>query len=958
MSESTWTISVKTVSSYSSELHAESNFNITVDPNESISSIYQKIELQTGLKADQQRLIYRGRLITAQSQLDSIQPNDHISDINGLGDGHTIHLVPRPSHVSTETNASTDSTAASTANSAPEMSFLPGGGTSGFFATSGPGFLAALLGMNPSSEGIHVETINSDGTSFRRSNSGNNSSSRRRNRNSHIRTVDDPLHPEPCQMEVIRQSLLTMHTIMNSQDDLRSKNASHPLLSTRRWYKGQWLDVKDTVNQWLEATIVDIMTPDEIIILDANRRSTLAQSSKSHVIKYEDEAVGSHDYDGRLKLLLEPSQNPNDRRLADLNDDEDLVGFRERAGNEHVQLLLVHFNSWPHRWDEWIRSDSDRIRPFRTRSRHIKKANQFCPEPESEFRNENVTNIRSVEDDDIESVALLPEVLRTMTNVQTLYEEAIHENLFSQKKEAVNKLNQIQLYDLSIAMKCERLNSENGGLEYERGVIHDIVTAAGMTFENPKNVDLESLDDESQMVLYKLLISSNVKNEKDKDTYPWIGTERVTDLDELDDHAKQNHKDQADRYRKTLDKKKLQDLAPLLDRLGRILIDAAPHVASIAASLPERENDQKVDKDEKMSSRVAITDNEESADVHLSDMNDDEALVSTSNVPMTDDNEREDESISPDHVDFVNGFINHRENGSSFRRRAHSSDRGSSLLSAYLSNIIGNGSNAPQGGRPGNVDVHIHAIVTGPGGVPINPMSGLFPNRNGTTDFNTARQSTPQPTVHPSAEANEDLFSDLYATTVEPSDDVEIEDDHPVADDEDESDDDASVYSLDMPDLDVRGSSSSSSESEVGGGEFSDDSDEDMPSVCERRGEDSSDDGSENVCTSNNLDRVREDLVVQDEIQSLDDTNPISNYVDQSAENICDDSMTQLYFDTSEPITEDIPIVENEHSDVIEEELQSSGSSQEEVPSVAQVDNEDDSSSPTRGWFHRMLRRM
>jgi hypothetical protein len=307
----------------------------------------------------------------------------------------------------------------------------------------------------------------------------------------------------------------------------------------------------------------------------------------------------------------------------------------------------------------------------------------------------------------------------------------------------------------------------------------------------------------------------------------------------------------------------------------------------------------------------------------------------------------------------VNGFINHRENGSNFRRRAHSSDRGSSLLSAYLSNIIGSGSNAPQGGRPGNVDVHIHAIVTGPGGVPINPMSGLFPNRNGTTDFNPARQSAPQPTVHPSAETNEDLFSDLYATTVEPSDAVEIEDDHPVDnDEEDESDDDASVHSLDMPDLDVRRSSSSSSESEVGSGEISDDSDEDMPSLCEPRGEDSSDDESENECAPNNLARVREDLSVQDESQSLDDTTPISNYGDQNAQNICDDSMAQLYSDTSEPITEDIPIVDNEHSDVIEEELQSSGLAQEQVPSVAQVDNEDDSSSPTGGWFHRMLRRM
>jgi hypothetical protein len=48
----------------------------------------------------------------------------------------------------------------------------------------------------------------------------------------------------------------------------------------------------------------------------------------------------------------------------------ELVGFRRRGSNRGVQLLLLHYNGWPHRWDEWIRSDSERIRPFRTRTRH------------------------------------------------------------------------------------------------------------------------------------------------------------------------------------------------------------------------------------------------------------------------------------------------------------------------------------------------------------------------------------------------------------------------------------------------------------------------------------------------------------------------------------------------------------------------------------------------------------
>jgi hypothetical protein len=1015
MTDSTsWTISVKTVSSYSSEVHAESNFTITVDPNDSISSIYEKIESHTGLKADQQRLIYRGRLIPAPSQLDSsIQPKDHISDISGLGDGHTIHLVPRPSN----TNATEANASAQPFDSESDMPSLSdgGGGRSGFFAPSGPGFLAALLGMNPSDNDIQVETINSDGTTFERRSSS--SSTRRRNRNSHIRTENDPLHPEPCQMEVIRQSLLTMHTMMDAQKDLRSKNASHPLQAKRQWYKGQWIDVKDTVNQWLEATVVDILTPDDLIPCNDARFDYLEHPPPNRVIKYDDDAVGSNDEDGRLKLLLEPSDDPNDRTLADLNDNEDLVGYQEREGNVHVRLLLVHFNGWPHRWDEWIRSDSDRIRPFRTRSRHVKKANQFCPEPESDFQDENFTHIRSV-DDDIERPALLPEIFRTMTDVQTLYAEAIREDQSSRNDG--NKLNRAQLYDLSLAMKCDDINSDDVEIE-ERNLVKDIVTSAGMTFDSPKDVDLEALDDESQRKLYNLLCQTYFDWEDDENKYPWTGTIRVTDIDKLCDHDQQIHKDQANLYRKALNKKKLQDLAPLLDRLGRILIDAAPHVASIAASLPEQQDERNIEEDAKFSPQMASVDSEGLANVP-SDDHENETLAPNNSSQMADHNNGDDASILPDHVDFLNGFINHRENGSNFRRRIHSSDRGSSLLSAYLSNIVGNGGTATPGGRAGNVDVHIHAIVTGPGGVPINPMGGLFSNRNTTADANTTAPINIPQTVRPTTEMNDDLFSGLYETNVDSTNDVEIEDDYPDA----RNEDDPSMDSLEMPELEARVADSSSSESEMDDDDISNDSDEDMPPLCERTpmdlpqtihsttemnddlfsglyetnaessdddpsmdssgmpnlevrcpgssssesemddgdisdedmhslcggGADGSGDETQNKLTCNNLDRAQGHSVSEQDNHTIVGSAPVSHIDNQRA-----DSTTRLYSDASEPTIGASTSAENNHSDSIDDAVQPSVVLQDQTPSNTRANNEDES-SPTRGWFHSMLRRM
>ena len=79
-----------------------------------------------------------------------------------------------------------------------------------------------------------------------------------------------------------------------------------------------------------------------------------------------DPAISASDLEGRRRLLLEPCAMDDVNSLGG-----ELAGFRPRSSNAGgVQLLLIHYNGWPHRWDEWIRSDSERLRPFRTRTRH------------------------------------------------------------------------------------------------------------------------------------------------------------------------------------------------------------------------------------------------------------------------------------------------------------------------------------------------------------------------------------------------------------------------------------------------------------------------------------------------------------------------------------------------------------------------------------------------------------
>eukprot|EP00550_Attheya_septentrionalis_P006703 CAMPEP_0198301604 /NCGR_PEP_ID=MMETSP1449-20131203/52233_1 /TAXON_ID=420275 /ORGANISM="Attheya septentrionalis, Strain CCMP2084" /LENGTH=104 /DNA_ID=CAMNT_0044003723 /DNA_START=27 /DNA_END=338 /DNA_ORIENTATION=+ len=102
----TWSIAVKTVGGSSratTTLNAAAdeepsspgeghNFTVHVSPDDGLDSLHDQIREVTGLEASQQRLIYRGRLITEPTEEKGVR----IRDVAGLCDGQTIHLVPRP----------------------------------------------------------------------------------------------------------------------------------------------------------------------------------------------------------------------------------------------------------------------------------------------------------------------------------------------------------------------------------------------------------------------------------------------------------------------------------------------------------------------------------------------------------------------------------------------------------------------------------------------------------------------------------------------------------------------------------------------------------------------------------------------------------------------------------------------------------------------------------------------
>jgi Ubiquitin family len=91
---SSWSILVKIVGKLGD--NASNDFVFHVHPDDYISSVNDLIEKSTGLKAEQQRLIYRGRIMCgAGNQFESISDEPKFKDIVGLEDGQTIHVVPR-----------------------------------------------------------------------------------------------------------------------------------------------------------------------------------------------------------------------------------------------------------------------------------------------------------------------------------------------------------------------------------------------------------------------------------------------------------------------------------------------------------------------------------------------------------------------------------------------------------------------------------------------------------------------------------------------------------------------------------------------------------------------------------------------------------------------------------------------------------------------------------------------
>jgi len=592
---------------------SDENFPLKVLKSIQVAELKAIVKDTTTVPEGRQRLIYRGRVLQDGSPLNSYN----------IENGHTVHLVARPQESAQPSGTTRNRTTTQREQDVERSGALGRRLVMGTLALPSIGMglgvpsLADLL--NGQASPVPAGAIPSTRSIRGGSSEGSNGTT--------VSGVDEN------SLEHVRQGLLTMHTLLSTRDEEEEKEefeqqsegkeeySSHIRRSRagaqrRHFFVGQWLDVKDTVNQWLEATVMEI-----------------------------------------------------------------------RSNGD----LLVHYNGWPSRWDEFMPPASPRICPFRTRTLHSGNAPTISPCPVTVVRDAPPTG-----DDDLR--LLVPEVNQMLQRLQPM---------------------------MSVLVKLCEEHTELADTEAATGETTS-QEASSNTRQRmpwvPRRVRFRS---------YDLADAEEVKKSRDDQ---WdVGRSRrsraVDDLPDSDDDVDQKMRedilygdaeeekksDESARKEKSELKRELVpfsrglleaglEIAPLLDRMGRILADLAPHLANLKRMRPEEQTGE----------------------------DETEALLSNAGVAMTGTS-----GLRPHRTNnLLNSVLGDgpatRSSGSGARARGTTSSRPSrprspSPETAFRQLIqTPTRTGAYQAPSAGNIDIHIHAIV--PLQRPSNPVGGSANN--------------------------------------------------------------------------------------------------------------------------------------------------------------------------------------------------------------------------------------
>ncbi|CEG50016.1 Ubiquitin-like protein, regulator of apoptosis [Plasmopara halstedii] len=245
-------------------------FNVEAASSMSVADFRAKVALATAIPASRQRLIYRGKLMKDGAVLATYD----------LQDGHTVHLVVKlPATTNTtHTDARPREVNGPAWNLANLRSVLRRTGES--ITTSQPlPMLRELLGdvaETPRATAVNVGLSNLNGSRHLNATPADTSHEMIEGmENSNLTGLNNEIVTSVVDLEHMTQGILTMRTVLSTaiseqerdsqqqderieENEQQTESQTQIRRSSRQFFVGQWLDVKDTVNQWLESTVMDI----------------------------------------------------------------------------------------------------------------------------------------------------------------------------------------------------------------------------------------------------------------------------------------------------------------------------------------------------------------------------------------------------------------------------------------------------------------------------------------------------------------------------------------------------------------------------------------------------------------------------------------------------------------------------------------------------------------------------
>ena len=447
-----------------------------VPKNLTVVQFKGEIEKRLKIKPENQRLIFKAKVLENYNTLEKC----------GIQDEHTIHMVAKmvqPSRSDQQDQRETESEADNNENNQPPP---------------------------PSDQDSQdIEIVNNILRTL-----GETSLSRRNERRRILqqRTFGFPINSKES-LEIINQNLKTCSDLLVSSQD-----KGPPFNTERRNFSlGQWIDVKDTINQWLEAEVID-KTDDKV---------------------------------------------------------------------------YVHYNGWGERWDEWIDMSSDRIAFFRTHTVQNAYGNYMspCPQNTLDGATENLKRPSNVKENIVKEfesqIKKVMEMLRELHELQTPIEEEepLEEQNIDIKKEKKYLNNKKKLptkMDDNLSLKIEEKKSKSEEPKYD-----ETVSMKSLRFKHQKsNIRTSRRVDISPNSL-KTHTSNNSHFFNEGDMTEIIEEENYTFSSRFN---RQKNQKLLNKIRQRELAQKAQQLAPLFDRLGRAMIDLAPHIAMLGAEVSSISN--------------------------------------------------------------------------------------------------------------------------------------------------------------------------------------------------------------------------------------------------------------------------------------------------------------------------------------------------------------------------------